>query len=152
MTTARIPVGRRSLATGLALAGVLAVGGLTASSASAVPISVPHITINDGYTLRAEGTIWSPAAAQSCIAVVRAQLQVLTSYGYHVVRALGSHRINVCNGDNEGDTSTGLYVQFRGMQYLRSQPARICWAATQQVNGLPSRNIACKRFSLRGDG
>jgi hypothetical protein len=143
-------VSRRSLATSLALVGVAALGGLTASSASAVPISVPHITINDGYTVRAEGTIWSPAAARSCVAVVRAQLQVLTSYGYHVVRALGSHRIDVCDGDDEGDTSSGLYVQFPGMQHLRSQPARICWAATQQINGRPSRNISCKRFSLRG--
>ena len=139
----------RLLACACAAAALLGSGAV---SASAVPVTVPRIVINDGYTLRAEGVVTSPAAATSCVAIIRAQLQVIDQVeGYwRVVRALGSHRLNVCRNGNSGRTYAPFYVRWSGMQYLRSQDARICWRATQNVNGVPSNHISCKQFYLHG--
>lgn len=126
------------------------VTGLGASSAVAVPITVPRIVQNDGISLRAAGTVSSPPGASNCTALVRAELQVPGYYGWRVVRAVGRHRINVCRNDNAGWTSGGVTLTMGGMWNLRSQPARLCWSATQTVNGASSQHISCKRFSLRG--
>lgn len=120
------------------------------AAASAVPISVPKIGVNDGYTLIALGRVWSPPSASNCTALVRAQLQVPSYYGWRVVRAVGRHRVNVCEDGATGWTHGDVYVRMRGMERLRSQPARLCWQATQTVNGRPSKHSACKRFYLRG--
>lgn len=132
-----------------ALGAALALGA-TVERASAVPISVPRIVVNDGQTLRAHGRVWSPPAASNCTALVRAQLQVTSPYGWRAVRAIGRHRINVCEGRAGRWTYGDLFLRMGGMRALRSQPARLCWQATQTVNGRPSRHVACKRFHLRG--
>lgn len=124
--------------------------GVGAASAAAVPISVPRIVVNDGHTVRAEGVVRSPPGADRCTALVRAQLQVGAVGGWRVVRALGRHRINVCQSGDSGWTQGGFYVRFGGIEYLRSQPARLCWSATQTMSGVPSTHVACKRFALRG--
>ncbi|WP_217924915.1 hypothetical protein [Miltoncostaea oceani] len=131
----------------------LAIGlGTLAANAAAVPITVPRIVQNDGYRLEATGVVSSPPGASSCTALVRVQLQVpnYNTGGWRVVRAIGRHRINVCDGSDSGWTSGGVTSWFGGMWNLRSQPARLCWAATQNVNGSPSQHSSCKRFNLRG--
>lgn len=132
-----------------ALGAALLLGG-AAGTASAVPITVPRIVVNDGHTLRAHGRVWSPPTASNCTALVRAQLQVPSGYGWRVVRAVGRHRINVCADGDRGWTYGDVYVRMGGMGALRSQPARLCWQATQTVNGRPSKHASCKRFYLRG--
>ena len=129
----------------------LAALALGSAIAQAVPVTVPRITVNDGRVVRAEGVITSPASADTCTALVRAQIQVPEGGGWRVVRGLGNHRIDVCPGSqNRGVTYSSFYVRFWGMQYLRSQPARLCWSATQTIDGTPSRHVSCKRFYLRG--
>lgn len=137
---------------GLIAAGLAALLGFGAVSAGAVPITVPRIVKNNGTTLVATGVISSPPNASNCTALVRAQLQVPDYYngGWRVVRAVGRHRINVCRNGSRGWTTGGVRLTMGGMYRLRSQPARLCWSATQNVNGRPSQHISCKRFDLRG--
>lgn len=134
------------IATGLALVSV------GASSAVAVPITVPRIVVNDGYRLEATGVVSSPPSASNCTALVRAQLQVpdYRTGRWRPVRALGRHRVDVCQGGSRGWTAGAVTVWMTGMDRLRSQPARLCWSATQVVNGTSSQHISCKQFSLRG--
>ena len=139
---------RRTL---LSLLGAGALLALGASTSAAVPITVPRIVQNDGYTLVATGRVSSPPTASNCTALVRAQLQVPNGYGgWRIVRAVGRHRIGVCRDGDSGWTSGGVRLRMWGMNRLRSQPARLCWSATQNVNGVPSQHVSCKRFALRG--
>ncbi len=137
---------KRLITAGLCAVSLLAVAG----TASAVPISVPKVTVNNGHDLYAVGRVWSPPSASNCSALVRAQLQVPSAYGWRVVRAIGRFRVDVCEGGSSGWTSGSVYVHWWGVGYLRSQPARLCWQAHQTVNGYPSKHNACKRFDLRG--
>ena len=92
----------------------------------------------------------SPTAS-NCTALVRAQLQVPNGYGgWRVIRALGRHRIDVCQGSSGRWTTGDFWVRMGATYLLRSQPARVCWSATQNVNGVPSTHVSCKRFVLRG--
>lgn len=76
----------------------------------------------------------------------------MVGYGgyWRVVRAIGRHRIDVCQGDDSGWTYGNVWARFGNTWRLRSQRARVCWAAIQTVNGLPSTHAACKRFWLVG--
>jgi opacity protein-like surface antigen len=135
----------------LLLAAALAVGLAIPAAASAVPISVPKIVVNNGYELYVVGRIWSPPSASSCVALLRVQVQVPNGYGgWRVVRALGRHRIGVCEGESGNYSYGDWFAQWRAMYLLRTQPARICAQAVQFVNGTPSRHVSCKRFLMRG--
>jgi hypothetical protein len=119
------------------------------SSAAAVPISVPKLAVNDGHDLRAVGRIWSPPSASNCTALLRAQLQVTSPYGWRVVRSIGRTRVDVCQGSSGRWTYGDVYVHFWGMESLRAQAARLCWQAHQTVNGFASKHNACKQLWLR---
>jgi hypothetical protein len=137
---------KKSIIAALCAVGLLA----AASSAAAVPISVPKITVNDGHDLKAVGRVWSPPSASACSALVRAQVQVASPYGWRVVRSIGRFRVDVCQGSTGRWTYGDVYVHWWGTEYLRSQPARLCWQAHQTVNGYPSKHNSCKLFQLRG--
>lgn len=130
------------------LLGVAALLAVLAPQALTVPTSVPQIVRNDGTEVRATGRIFSPPSASNCRALLRAQLQVPTYDGWRVVRALGRHRINVCDGES-GNWTYGDYTVWFGSTYLlKPGPARLCVQTEQTVNGVPSRHVACKRFHL----
>ena len=122
-----------------------------ASTAAAVPITVPRIVVNDGYTVRAEGTITSPSNASTCEALVRSVLQVESSGYWRTVRTMGRWRINVCRNGDSGVTYGYLRATFTGVDRLLTRYprlARFCWQAHQTVNGYESKHVACKVFRL----
>lgn len=130
----------------LLLAAIMACA--VAAPAAAVPASVPRIVENDGSRVTAIGRVYSPPSASNCTALVRAQLQVPSPNGWRAVRALGRHRVDVCEG-RQGRWTYGDYRLWFGAVYiLKPGPARLCVQATQTVNRAPSKHVSCKRFTL----
>ncbi len=139
-------------ATRLCILGtVAAVGiGVVAGPASAIPIRNFRVS-DDGSRTTFSATLVSPATAKNCIANVRVVMGFPGQDGStpRIIKALGNHRINVCQNGRRGVTTGNLSGFFATSNLKRPYQYNVCIRATQALrNGSNSSHFVCKPVYL----
>ncbi len=135
--------GRNALGAAVA---ALAVAAAFSAQADAVPIRGLAVTVDQRVNFRA--TIVSPATARNCTANVQAA--VVAYNPTRRLKALGNHRINVCQSGSRGVT-TGRLTGYFGMGNIRAGEYALCVRASQALrNGRTSSHTECRLFYWYG--
>jgi hypothetical protein len=140
------PRRRRALAVGATMMA-LASAAVLAAPADAVPVR--NLRVSVGYPqVSFSATIVSPANAKNCTANVQAA--VMAPNPLRRLKALGNHKINVCQNGNRGVT-TGRVKGYFGMGNIRAGRYALCLRAVQNLrNGRKSAHTECKLFYWYG--
>lgn len=129
---------------GLAAAALAAAAMMQAVSGVAAAVPIRAFTVQPTYDrVEFRAVVMSPPTAKSCRANVHAAVFIA---GGRRIKALGNHRISVCQGGNRGWTSGGLDGHF-GMGNIRAGNYDLCLRAVQVLrNGRNSAHTECGRF------
>lgn len=137
---------RRRWLAGGAIAAAVAAGAALAAPAVAVPVKNLRVSVTSRVDFSA--TIVSPGNARNCTANVQAAIVAYNPT--RRLKALGNHKINVCEGGNRGVT-TGRLTGYFGMGNIRAGQYAVCVRAVQGLrNGRQSAHTECKLFYWYG--
>ena len=131
----------------LSAALALVIAAAAVAPADAVPIRQLRVT-TDATRLHFTADIYSPPTARNCIANVQAT--VVAFRPARRLKALGNHRINVCQDGDSGWTSGSIRGRFP-MVNIRADRYAVCVRAVQTLkSGRNSAHVECRLFYWRG--
>lgn len=128
------------------LTSFLVMAALLVAASPAVSITIRDFAVSDnGARTSFAATLESPATAANCTALARV---VMVSYDRgdpRIIKALGRHRINVCQSGRRGVTYGSLEGYFSTTTLRRPFRYAVCISAEQTLrSGRTSRHYACK--------